>query len=712
MQYATGTATVTDVLPTGLTFVSGTGTGWSCSAAGQTVTCANSAASIAVGADLPTLTLNVAVSGSAAASVQNTATVSHPMFDGTGSNQAATDTVTVLRSNLSTSTKTANVATVNPGDAVRYTITLKDTGSQGVVPTGISVVDDLPANVGSLSVISTPAGSTNLSVGSGGANGTGQVKVTGINLAAGGSATIVFDVTILGTATAGSTITNSATVSNPSGPGATPSVAVDVAASQPPSTGNKVLYLYDNLQLTRTLQASNTITPVTVTGGGATQTWTLYQGLPGVNGLSLPAQTVTATIRVGATNPARTLSAQLLRSGVKINTNADPTCNADKNTTTCSFSFTIPATTVATSGTLGLSLSTPTSGRDVTVSQRTAPGTFSSIRFTSNTVVNVDSVAFYSAAYPSTSTKTSWNPGDHVYVRAVVSDPFGGYDVSAANLTFTDPGSTIRVNNLAMTAKTSPTNDGATSTRIFEYDYTLPASPVYGNWVAAVTGVEGTETPAVTHTKNGLFALAPAALSIVKSHSGNFTAGSNAVYTLTVSNTSAGAVSGTTTVTDTLATGLTYVSGTGTNWTCGVAGQAVTCTSSAGIAGSTSMAPITLTVAVAGNMGTTVANTASVGNSTIASGFMTAGNTDNATILHPDLSTSTKTVVDTDGGDADPGDSLRYTITLKESAGVAASNIGVTDNISGSLQNFTVNAGLTTCNGTDASTSQIAQPEN
>src|SRR5690606_16217249 len=130
--------------------------------------------------------------------------------------------------------------------------------------------------------------------------------------------------------------------------------------------------------------------------------------------------------------------------------------------------------------------------------------------------------------------------------------------------------------------------------------------------------------------------------------------GANNSYTLTVSNTDSAAVTGTTTVKDTLATGLTFVSGTGTGWSCSAAGQVVTCTSSASIAASSSMAPITLTVFVAGKMGAAVNNQASVGNSTIAGGFQKAGNVDTAIIRHPDLSTSTKTVQDLDGGDATP----------------------------------------------------------
>jgi uncharacterized repeat protein (TIGR01451 family) len=77
----------------------------------------------------------------------------------------------------------------------------------------------------------------------------------------------------------------------------------------------------------------------------------------------------------------------------------------------------------------------------------------------------------------------------------------------------------------------------------------------------------------------------PPDLALTKSHTGNFTVGTNGIYTLTVSNTAAaGSTSGTITVTDTLSTGLSYVSGSGAGWTCAAAGQAVTCTNPGPIA--------------------------------------------------------------------------------------------------------------------------------
>jgi uncharacterized repeat protein (TIGR01451 family) len=183
---------------------------------------------------------------------------------------------------------------------------------------------------------------------------------------------------------------------------------------------------------------------------------------------------------------------------------------------------------------------------------------------------------------------------------------------------------------------------------------------------------------------------APAALAVTKSHDDPFSAGSNGSYTLQVRNNGGTAVSGDTTVTDTLATGLTFVSGTGTGWSCGAVGQLVTCTSSATVSPYSNMQPITLTVTVGASMGTTVDNTAAVANTTLNGGTPVTGNTDTATIVHPDLSGSTKGVNDLNGGDVETGDVLEYTITLLESAGAVATDVHVTDTVQSGLGSLTV----------------------
>jgi len=92
---ATGTITVTDALPVGLTYVSGTGTGWTCSAAGQNVTCTHSGP-LANGAALPDLGLTVAVDAAAVPSVTNTASVSGTLFDNQTTNNNNSDTANVI----------------------------------------------------------------------------------------------------------------------------------------------------------------------------------------------------------------------------------------------------------------------------------------------------------------------------------------------------------------------------------------------------------------------------------------------------------------------------------------------------------------------------------------------------------------------------------------------------------------------------------------
>jgi mucin-19 len=114
-----GTITVTDNLPNGLTFVSGTGTGWTCSAVGQMVTC-TSATVIAAGASASAITLVVSVGPAAAPSVTNTATVSgggEPAA-ATGNNSASdpTSVTTTAASQFAPD----NTLTASPGTTVSY----------------------------------------------------------------------------------------------------------------------------------------------------------------------------------------------------------------------------------------------------------------------------------------------------------------------------------------------------------------------------------------------------------------------------------------------------------------------------------------------------------------------------------------------------------------------------------------------------------------
>lgn len=510
---AQGVTTVTDTLPAGLTYASASGSGWSCAAAGQLVTCTSSN-TVASGANLPAITLNVNVAANAAASISNTATVSNANYNYNTSNDSSTDPTTIIRSDLSTSTKTVldtNGGDTNPGDTLRYTITL--TNSTVAVASGVSVSDDMPAGVGGLNVVSTPVGSSNGSTSGGGANGTGKVSVSGISVPANGSVSIVYEVTVSGSALQGATIDNIATIANPNGPGASPAApTVTVSQSQQTGSGKKILYVQDSTQLNRTPQAANSTTGVVINGANSA-TWTLTPSVASGRVLTIPAQTITVKLVMATSGTGnKSIVVSLLNGGATIA--SAPAKNISGAASALqSFNINFPATTITAGNSLNLRVqSTPQSGTWVSVLQKTAAQGASTFSFDTTTVVNVDSVNIYSAAYGSTATKTTYGPGDTVYVRAVISDPFGSYDVNHATITLTDPNGAAVTTNAGMTQVA----DSGAATRTYEYSYTLPNNAPTGYWTASVTGYEGTENT-VQHTANAAFNVGVPNLLVMKS---------------------------------------------------------------------------------------------------------------------------------------------------------------------------------------------------
>jgi len=174
---------------------------------------------------------------------------------------------------------------------------------------------------------------------------------------------------------------------------------------------------------------------------------------------------------------------------------------------------------------------------------------------------------------------------------------------------------TVAGNLVTSTITTLPAGASVT----FTVGGTAPQGGTFTNTAQALTpaGVTDPTDPNRTGAGNNTASvnttvIAPD-LRLTKSHAGSFVVGTNGAYTLTVDNTLGGAAtSGTITVVDTLPTGLSYVSATGTGWSCAAVGQVVTCTSSTAIAAGATGNAITLTVAVAPTAVPSVTNSASV----------------------------------------------------------------------------------------------------
>ncbi len=118
-------------------------------------------------------------------------------------------------------------------------------------------------------------------------------------------------------------------------------------------------------------------------------------------------------------------------------------------------------------------------------------------------------------------------------------------------------------------------------------------------------------------------------LAIAKTHSGNFSVGTQGSYTISVTNNGPSDATGTITVTDTLPAGLTFVSGTGTNWSCGPGGPGAICTHPGPLPSGAGLPDITLTVDVA------AAAAPSVTNTTLVSGTLFDNNAGNDTANDP-----------------------------------------------------------------------------
>ncbi len=570
-QSANGTTTVTDVLPASESYVSASGTGWACGNASGTVTC-TSTTTMASGASLPVITLNVLMSTSALASVGNTATVSNTLVSDTNSaNNSSTDTATVTSpSYAALSTKTVSTTSTTSGSTLTYTITVTD--SAGQAGNNIAVTDTLDPDLSGLTVTTLPPGATNSSTGT-------QLNITGISIAANGTATIVF--TALVTGSPGDVIQNTATIVGGT-TGATPtSTPVSVTGT---TNGNKNLYLLTAGE-TATTGSMWRIQGAAATGtsqsiaGNSSVTWTLQYKMAKATTLSGPVTANLYFTRGTGGAGTRTMTASL-SNGTTTLTSASTNCAPAAGATP-----TLCPITISAAGTIALAVNnqltlTVTSNRggnaNIALFPEFSAATQSYVSFNVNPAINVDSIGFYNTAYSSVSTQSVWEANANIYIRAQISDPFGCADIGAGtaatalNLTVIDANGTTQVNGAALapsdakTTCTTPTAPAAyAATMVYEYPLeiclptvagtcTIPNSNGY--WTATVVAKEGAEQ-VVTNTASNTFLVGVPSVLIVKSVTisadpingatkPRAIPGGTALYNIIVSNTGNGAANG------------------------------------------------------------------------------------------------------------------------------------------------------------------------
>ena len=576
----TGTITVSNTLPAGLTYLTwpttGDPSGWDCSVVGQDITCTNDT-DLPAGQTLPDLVVTVDVDDyetDDTRSFTQGVTVAATTTEVIGglTNNTDSEAFVAKYPDLSESTKTVedlNGGSVEPGDVLQYTIEILNTGERAAPQVSVDDNIQLPLDRTSFEFISVPTGAASVYD-----DLTGDMLVSGFSVPPLQSRFIIYNVEVAASALAGQTIDNSALITNPKGLDATVDApTLTVSAPPTPAAGNKPLYLYENQSLSRTPPPLENF--VAVADGGS-KTWILapatqqaitLDGASGVISVALNLRSqdfgvhdydVTVTL-ASAGDTVLTIGSVARTVGLD-----------NPSVTTEVFNVPVAGDINLTAGsrvtvTVAQTNTNPGSPDIHVFTNYSAGAENSRVELTSKNVIDVDSVKFYDAAYPGGTELSYTSPGQTFYTRSVVSDPFGSYDITGATLSLVDSEGFVALTDATMTM----VNDSGADTKTYELAYTVPGGSGASNWTATVEATEGTEGD-VTATGTGTLEESPitgADLAINKSHVGNFAVGQNGEFTLRVTNFGPDDQLSAVTVTDTLPAGLTYVSSTfGAAW--------------------------------------------------------------------------------------------------------------------------------------------------
>lgn len=485
-----GPVTVTDTLPAGLSFVSATGSGWTCGAVAQNVTCTHPGP-LAAGNALPNITLTALAGSAAVPSVTNTAVVAGTSPDANSADNSSSDVTVVDAVRPDLAIVKSHVGVFNENQTGIYTLSVSNAAGADNEPGTITVSDTLPAGLSFSSATGT--GWTCGAVGQ-------NVSCTHPGPLAAGNALPDITLNVLVAAAAVPSVTNTAIVAgtltdadNSDNSSSDFTVVIGAPTITP---GNKPLYLYstpaNNLSRAPPVAAQPNVR--IRKNVNPSVTWTIVPATqaPLIIDSNFNTVPVVLLLRKGGASASfvnRTIQVTLATSAGAIGTF---TQSVALNGTPTAITFPVPIAAdvpLAAGSTISMTVTNVTPGTS-NATFRVFPvsgGNNSRVELTSETVINVDSIQFFDAPFPGGSAVTSFAPGATAYVRAVVSDPFGSFDISGATTTILDANSAPVVSNAAMTQVA----DSGTDTKTYEFAQVVGAP--FGNWTAVVTANEGTE---------------------------------------------------------------------------------------------------------------------------------------------------------------------------------------------------------------------------
>jgi uncharacterized repeat protein (TIGR01451 family) len=313
---------------------------------------------------------------------------------------------------------------------------------------------------------------------------------------AAGTSLPALNVTVLPNSGAVPSVTNTATVT------ATPNDMDSSNNSDSDSTtvlgvgaGNKPLYVSD-VDLSRTPPTGIPVR-VRLNGDGASQTWPLTPVLASDLTVASGPHPVRLWLLRSRRGVSRTVTVQLTSAGTTTGNIGSPDTqtftipSGNAGITEIIFNINLTAPMTLSSGSrIEMTVTNETSGGvNLRIFVIPVQGTeYSRVDLNSDTVISITNLNVYNAVYPGGTIPAQFLPGDMVYVRADVSDPFGSHDITGCQIDIIDPSGITRVSGAVMNMEF----DSAGAVKIYEYGYDTTSLPL-GVWTARVTAMEGTE---------------------------------------------------------------------------------------------------------------------------------------------------------------------------------------------------------------------------
>jgi len=497
-------------LPTGLSFKAFSGSNWNCSASSNTLNCSY-LNSISRSGSAPELTLTFDIAESIASNISLAATVIGIEFDNILSNNSSTKNYSIVSPIFTSSLKQVtdiNGGNVQAGDILRYQIDIVE--SNGIAATGITVSDHIPANISSYNLVSIPSGSMNNSLDApAGDNANGQVLISNISINANGTESIIIDATISASAIMDAAINNTATITYP-GINDTSVQSPTVYVSRPtnPATGNKPLYIRQTNTITRIQPTSPSFTSMTDL---TEQTWVINPEFK--KEFQFSNSTVNAYLFLQNSYTSGSwgheLTLTLLHNNVGIGnvtrTITIPSTGVNGDNVAL-FDFAIPLTTlpnIQAGDSLSLKIRNDSEyaedslrvySIDPNTNNADSVSPYSLISLPAATVINVDSIVINDS---NSQVVSSSSPNSDISIIATVSDPFGSFDITAAQISISDSNNASQINNSNM----SVASDSGQAEKTFTFDFSIPSDAALGDWKITVTAKEGVEDE-INHSSN------------------------------------------------------------------------------------------------------------------------------------------------------------------------------------------------------------------